>query len=104
MVLCEVKTINISDEEVLARREPTVRAIESTLNDAFFRKLRSVVTDASDQLKKYDATGDGRHLVYVNICFDEWVGYQNDAYLRQIDAYLKTHAVPGVEVFCSACR
>jgi hypothetical protein len=49
-VLCEVKTINISDDEVRARREHTPRAIESRLDEGFYRKLRFDVTEARDQL------------------------------------------------------
>jgi hypothetical protein len=103
-ILCEVKTINISDDEIRARCEHTARVIESQLDEGFFRKLRFDVTEASDQTHRHDAAGNGRHLVYVNICFDDWAHYFTHAYLRQIEQYLKDNPVPEVEVVSTGSR
>lgn len=49
-ILCEVKTINISDDEVGARRAPhVVRKRSNELSKEFLRKLDSVITDAKGQ-------------------------------------------------------
>jgi len=50
-VLCEVKSINISQKEARARSEFTVRKIENHLDDGFLRKLRSDITEAKGQLQ-----------------------------------------------------
>ena len=97
-VLCEVKTINISDAEVRARSEHTASNVKSELDYGFFRKLRSDITCAKDQMHGYDPTGEARHLVYISICFDDWVGYYRGAYFRQIDQYLRDNPVPEIEV------
>ena len=96
-VLCEVKTINISDAEVDARGKVTSATISSQLDDRFIRKLDLAIATAKDQLHTYDPTGDARHLVYCNIKFDDWVGYYETYYWRQLDQHLSDHP-PGVEV------
>ena len=50
-ILCEVKTINISEGELRARNQLTVRGIAVQLDAGFFRKLRSDVTDAKNQMQ-----------------------------------------------------
>jgi hypothetical protein len=57
-VLCEVKTINISDDEVAARRKPSVVSNAcSQLEDGFFRKLDLDIAKARSQLKSYGLDG-----------------------------------------------
>ena len=101
-VLCEVKTINISEAEVSARAECTVRDGRYQLDDAFFRKLQSDITKANGQLHAYDAMGKARHIVYVSIYFDDWGGRYSEEYRRQIDQYLKGNPIHGSEVAFSA--
>jgi hypothetical protein len=101
-VLCEVKTINISDDEVSARREPTVvRNVINQLKEGFFRKLDSDIATAKSQLESYDPEGAAQHLVYIKVCFDDWVGFYKEDYLRQINQHLLKHP-PGVKVVVSA--
>ena len=45
-------------------------------------------------MTKYDPAGNAKHLVYINICFDDWVGYFTDAYLSQINEYIEASPVP----------
>jgi hypothetical protein len=101
-VLCEVKNINISEAETRARRESTVRGIATRLGEGFFRKLRSDITHAKDQLRSYDPMSEARHLAYISMCFDDWVGYCKEDYLRQIEQYLKDNPIPEIEIFFSA--
>jgi hypothetical protein len=101
-ILCEVKTISPSDAELNARREPKVRSVERELNASFFRKFRSSIMEAKAQLETYDPNSEARHLVYVRVCFDDWVGYYADDYFRQIDQHLRDNPVLGIEVVVSA--
>jgi hypothetical protein len=64
-VLCEVKTINVSDDEISARRvSPAVRKVESQLDDG---------------------------------CFDDWGGFYEEDYLRQIAQHLSEQP-PAIDV------
>jgi len=62
-ILCEAKTINISDDEVRARRGPTtVRAVDNQLSEGFFRKLDSDIEKAKRQLQSYAPGTAAQHL------------------------------------------
>ena len=54
-VLCEVKTINPSTEEVRARQSPAARKIKNYLEDGFFRKFQSDINKAKKQMSAYDS-------------------------------------------------
>jgi hypothetical protein len=97
-VLCEVKTINISQREVRAREESTVGSIATRLDDRFFRVLYSDITEAKNQLDAYDATGGARHYVYIIPCFDDILGECKEGYFRQIDQYLSDNPTPGIQL------
>ena len=87
-VLCEVKTMNISQDEVQARHEVKVRSIKNQLEQPFFGKLDSIITKAKSQLSAYDPRDEAKHCVYICICFDDLVGHYEDEYLGQIDRHL----------------
>jgi hypothetical protein len=97
-VLCEVKTINISQEEVHARTSFTARPIGIRLSDGFFRKLRSDIMDAKKQMQDYDLTGTARHFVYINPCFDDFLAQCKEEYFGEIDQYLSENPIPGAEL------
>ncbi len=97
-VLCEVKTINISEKEVRARNEFTVVNIANQLDDGFLRKLRSDITEAKGQMHAYDATDEVRYYVYINLCFDDFLGTYKEEYFRQIDQYLSDCLTPGMDL------
>jgi hypothetical protein len=97
-VLCEVKAINISDDEVQARVAPNVvRKRSNQMSEGFFRKLESDVVIAKAQLHSFDPNSEARHLVYFNVCTDDWPGFYNADYLCQISERLHANP-PGVEV------
>jgi hypothetical protein len=99
--LCEVKTMNISDDEVRARGGPPAsRKAANPLDGGFFRKLDSDIACAKSQLQSYDPSGAAEHLVYIHICFDDFFcPYQGD-YLRQIKEHLLKQP-PGIKVVVS---
>jgi len=97
-VLCEVKSINISEKEVHARNQFTVRGIAIRLDDGFFRKLQSDVADAKNQMQSYDATGAARCFVYINPAFDDFLAECKEDYFRQIDQYLSDNPIPEVKL------
>jgi hypothetical protein len=97
-VLCEVKTINISQQEVRARKEFTAKDIGGQLDDGFLRKLHSDIRNAEEQLHAYDATSEVRYYVYINPCFDDILGEHKEMYFQQIDQYLLDCLTPGIDL------
>ena len=122
-VLCEVKTINISDDEVFAlneackRREGTAtaitdpitgrpdpniinklaRTVKDKLSEGFFSKLMSDINAAKTQMDAYADGTNVRRIVYIIVNFDFWGEYKKCYYL-QIDQYLAKDLPPGIEV------
>ena len=100
-VLCEVKTINISDEEanILASDKPIVQNTKDQLEKPFFSKLRRLITEAENQLKSYDSAKIARLLAYIFINFDEYPFCEyKETYFQQIDHDLSENPVNGIEL------
>ena len=101
-VLCEVKTINISDKEaeVRASDKPIVQTTPDQLEKAFFdTKLKSCLTKAEKQLKAYDSANSARLLVYLFIMFDDYPFCEyKENYFQQIDQYFSENPVTGIEL------
>jgi hypothetical protein len=99
-VLCEVKTINPSNEEVAARiGPPRVRSLPVEITPEFLRKLLATVEAAQRQMQVYDPSGLGAvHFVYLNVSFDDSFAECKEAYFQQIDRYLETTRVSGVRL------
>lgn len=102
-VLCEVKTINPSDEEIALRNNlPTIRSLPIELTPGFPRKLRATIEQAGQQLSAYDRNGTAIHFVYLNISFDDYFAECKDRYFQQIDQWLDDRPVSGIRlVICN---
>lgn len=105
-VLCEVKTINISDDEAGRRRRiyagtPVASRTPTELGLPYLTKLRKTLSKAIRQLDVADPSRSARRIVFVVLNFDDWVGDYYPAYFREIDAHLVAHPIDGAEiVFC----
>ena len=102
IVLCEVKTINISKEEAQRRQRVHQGEIVSTdisvrLSDGLLQKFTSTLNDAVGQLGSYDSQGQARRIVFAVIHFDDWVGNCQPEYFAQIDRHLQADPVVGAE-------
>lgn len=102
-VLCEVKTINPSNEEVAARTgPPRVRSLPIDLEPGFLKKLMLTIDQAGQQLSAYDPRHTAIHFVYLNISFDEFFAERKDNYFQQIDACLADRLPSGIRlVICN---
>jgi hypothetical protein len=102
-VLCEVKTINISDQEIAFRTGPVeARSIPRTVTDRFLKKLRATVETAKLQLLAFDHGRAAVHFVYLNVSFDDFLAEPKEAYFKQIDDDLAETPVPGIRlVICN---
>lgn len=94
-LLCEVKTVNISDKEIRRRTSSEVfdGSIYCNLNHRFNNKFESDFKDAIDQLFKYSNSeaddlivcpGTALIMVYFVINFDDFTGRYRDNYERQL--------------------
>ncbi len=91
-VLCEVKTINISDAQIRARQEPPVAPqIYGQLSNEFMRKLDSDIANARNQLRSFDPDGNARHLALIFVCPDDWAPDRWDDYASQIKEHIRNH-------------
>lgn len=97
-ILCEVKTIHISDSEASARRSGDPRMNSNQLAGEFFDKLRSHLEGAKRQMEAYEGSGCARRMVFVIINFDDSLARWKDEYYRQIDEFLAKNPVNGMEI------
>lgn len=97
-VLCEVKTINISEDEAEARTFYKVRNIELSLNDKFFNKLRSDLDQAKSQMADYCLDVNAKRVVYIIINFDDLLHEYADNYSAQINQYIANNPISNLEV------
>lgn len=98
LVLCEVKTINISDKEIGVRSTETCRSTEAVLSAGFFKKFTAFLIKAKDQMASFSNVPKVRRVVFVVINFDDRLGEYKDWYYEQIDNYLKVDSIPKIEV------
>jgi hypothetical protein len=97
-VLCEVKTINISEDEASVRANYLVRNIALKLDGNFFTKLQTDCEQASQQMGAYCADADVKRIVYIIINFDDLLHEYIDSYFKQIEKYIVDHPFPNLEV------
>jgi hypothetical protein len=97
-ILCEVKTINISDEEAYTRRFNPCRKISNQLGTGFFNKLMCHLLKAERQMKSYNDGEDIRRIAYVIIDFDDLLGEYKDHYFHEIDHFLADKIPADIEV------
>jgi hypothetical protein len=97
-VLCEVKTINVSDAEANRRHSGGVGSVADQLDEGFFRKLSSDLKKAKAQMVSYDGGVGSKHIVYIIANFDDSLHEYADRYQRQIDHYVAGDVVPGLQL------
>jgi hypothetical protein len=98
-VLCEVKTINISEAERAFREGGVVRSILTRLPPEFFNKLKSTLETAKNQMATYYPTAtEIRQIVYVIINYDDVLHEYARDYATQLEAFIATKPVPDLEI------
>jgi hypothetical protein len=68
------------------------------LESGFFRKLTSDLTWAKAQMAAYGADSSTKMIAYVIINFNDMLHEYADRYQIQIDQYMASTPVPGLEV------
>jgi len=108
LVLCEVKTLNVSQDEAtkrdrVHRGEIIGGEVADSLGAGFLNKLSSDIENASQQLQEHDPGHLADWMIFTVVNFDDWVGDYQRKYFDQIDRYLRSNPVSEVEfVFCPA--
>ena len=97
-VLCEVKTIGVSDEEAARRKSHGAGSTVSTLAPGFFNKLTCTLLKAGSQMKSYDSAVGIKRIAFVAIDFDDFLGEYKEDYYAQIDGHLAANPVSDMEV------
>lgn len=90
-IICEVKTINLSADEVNARISRTARGGDCRLSGKCFEQLDSDIQKARGQILAYDPDRKAHHLVYVWAKLDDWPGACDDLQYRQIQEHLSAN-------------
>lgn len=77
-VLCEVKTINISDDLVSARINKSGMYAQNTLTAGLTNKLESTIAKSASQLNSYSKSSDTEKYVYLVITYDDDLDYRDE--------------------------
>ena len=85
--LCEVKTINISDDLVSARINISVMSAENKLTAGLINKLESTITKAASQLNSYSKSPDTEKYIYLVIAYDDDLDYRNELNTQTRDLF-----------------
>ncbi len=97
-VLCEVKTVNISEDEAIRRTNGAAGSISLKLPDGFFKKLKSDIETATSQIVAYDPDNSVRRIIYVVLNFDDNLHEYAADYSAQIDMFLAAIPVSKTEI------
>jgi len=104
-VICEVKTINISEDEAFTRREmslwfrPRCNQPPRELEQGFFdNKIKEKIEYAKKQIKEYAKGNETRNIVYIIINFDDMWETHKEQYFQQIDDFLSKNIIQGIEI------
>jgi hypothetical protein len=98
-VLCEVKTINISDDEVNERQCGAARLItEKPLALGFFNKLSADIDKAKEQMNAFDNRPHIRRIAYIIVNFDNFWGDYKERQFQQIDQFCARESRTDIEL------
>ena len=86
--LCEVKTINISDEEIEHRKNRKAKEVAYVLSNGLKSKLEDVASKAASQLRGYQGAENKIRIVFFVICLDDWQPEARKAIFPEIQTFL----------------
>lgn len=97
LVVCEVKTINRSDMEIVS--VGSARSTLRTLPEEFIQgKLQNTVDHARKQLETWRASEAARRVLYLVVNFDDSFAQYAEDYNRQMQASLTSMLADGFEI------
>lgn len=97
-VLCEVKSIQHSQEEAERRTNGDGGSTVMQLDPKFFNKLNFVLKKAKSQMCSFNSSPETRHIAFVDLEFDDLLGEYKNKYFEQIDDFLEKNPVLDLEL------
>lgn len=97
-VLCEVKTINKSDDAVASSFFSLVTDGQPRLSDGFFNQIDGRVKDAIKQIEDYHFCNNPLMIVYLFLNFDDILGEYLNKYIPQLDCSQQQWQNSGVKI------
>jgi hypothetical protein len=101
-VLCEVKTINCSDKEAIARRKRDVRLVAHIIREGLFTKLKNTINSAEKQLRSYKQEVHSRentlNIIYIVLNFEESLNEYIDQHTNEINDRVDELLIPEIEI------
>ena len=98
-LVCEVKTINYSEDEALRRQMPVgLLDMNDKLPQEFFRKLDKTLALAKSQIDAHCRGQTARKIVYVIVHPDDLLNEYAERYTEQIAEHLRTRSPDGIEI------
>ena len=95
--LCEVKTINISDEEIERRKNIEAKEVAMTLSNELRSKLEDVARKAASQLRGYQGSENKIKIAFFVICLDNWQPESRRAIFPEIRTFLDELGEVGID-------
>ena len=77
-ILCEVKTINVSDYLIKAWHNRDVREVQNHVTPELTAKLESTLAKAKSQLTSFESALNAKRIAYFVINFDDGAYYRNE--------------------------
>lgn len=99
-ILCEVKTIQASDNEIQERKKRirvSTADQKQTLPEEFFNKLEKTINKARDQLDSFNSEAKTK-IVFLYLNFDDSWGKFKNEYFAQMNIYFSNNPPCGIEV------
>jgi hypothetical protein len=98
LVICEVKTINISKVEVDRRTQGHVFTTKDLVDQGLLDKIASTMAKAKGQICAYLEGRPGKKVIFMVINFDDSLHEYADDYGEQIREFLDKSQLAGIEV------
>lgn len=93
LLLAEVKTINISDDLVSARKSGSVMIAHNTLTPGLENKLNSTFKKAASQLNSYPQPKNTTKYIYLVATYDDEIDYRNELNAEARDLFKNLNVV-----------
>ena len=102
-VLCEAKTVNVSDDEAARRHRISQDGFVASktlpfVENGLLTKVTATLAHAVGQLDGEDPEREAQRIVFTVLSFDDWVGDYQAEYFAQLDAHLLRTPVVGAEL------
>lgn len=97
-ILCEVKTVGISEEKAIRRQTGGGGYTSDSLDIRFLNKLMAHLLAAKNQMESFGSAMPVRRIAFVVLNFDDPSAEYKVCYFEQTDRHLAANPVPGIDI------